>query len=52
MIKIISKLISLQFLLDELSKKIWKAFQVSLNWEAALQMCYYKKALWKYVANL
>ena len=49
---IISNLISLWFLGVKLSKEIWKTFQISLNSEAAFQMCYYKKVFWKYAENL
>ena len=48
----LSNLISLWFLGVKLSKEIWKAFQISLNSEAAFQMCYYKKVFWKYAENL
>ena len=36
----------------KLSKEIQKAFQISLNSEAALLMCYYKKVFWKCAENL
>ena len=52
MTKIINKWISLRIEGVKLSNQIWEAAQISLNLEAALQMCYYKKAFWKYAANL
>ena len=52
MIKIKNKWILLQIQGTKLGKKIWKASHISLNLEATLQMCYYKKVLLKYTANL